>query len=300
MSDWFNAAGWPGESVISCSEDRNFDDGTHNRTQPVSTAIKSRLIPPRQCKRPTAEYPEYRDAGHGPRHSSIPGTFVYTPPAGTVEPVGTDTLSVTFTPNDTTDYKPASATVKLWSTHRSRPSSLPRSPGQLRRPSLRHASEYGTTRRGRYGNSKTHARLSLPASCRCFRPLPTAPTITLAALMGLGNTYSYNLLSNGSVNYAGTTFTLGPAHRSQRPYQWSSLYAHDAGELFHCVPDWRGERDRADQSTLYAYLSGCQRRSDRTVSMSSWNAPAGYAGESVVASTGLCQQPGWRADSGNL
>ena len=32
MSDWFNAAGWPGESVVNCSEKRNFEDGN---TQPA-------------------------------------------------------------------------------------------------------------------------------------------------------------------------------------------------------------------------------------------------------------------------
>ena len=44
---------------------------------------------------------------------SIPGTFTYTPPAGTIEPVGTDTLSVVFTPTDTTHYQSASASVQL-------------------------------------------------------------------------------------------------------------------------------------------------------------------------------------------
>jgi microsomal dipeptidase-like Zn-dependent dipeptidase len=35
---------------------------------------------------------------------AIPGTFVYTPPAGTILPVGTQLVSVTFTPTDTTKY----------------------------------------------------------------------------------------------------------------------------------------------------------------------------------------------------
>src|SRR5438477_1859181 len=33
--------------------------------------------------------------------ASVPGTFVYTPPAGTVLAAGTQTLSVAFTPTDT-------------------------------------------------------------------------------------------------------------------------------------------------------------------------------------------------------
>jgi len=45
--------------------------------------------------------------------ATIPGTFVYTPGAGTVLPEGSNPLSVTFTPNDTTDYTPATATVTI-------------------------------------------------------------------------------------------------------------------------------------------------------------------------------------------
>ena len=45
--------------------------------------------------------------------ASVAGTFVYSPAAGSVPAVGTDILSVTFTPSDTTDYNTASATVSL-------------------------------------------------------------------------------------------------------------------------------------------------------------------------------------------
>ncbi|HMD95704.1 MAG TPA: choice-of-anchor D domain-containing protein, partial [Terriglobia bacterium] len=45
--------------------------------------------------------------------SPVAGKFVYSPVAGTVLPVGTQTLSVTFTPTDTTDYTTNTATVQL-------------------------------------------------------------------------------------------------------------------------------------------------------------------------------------------
>jgi len=45
--------------------------------------------------------------------SPVPGTFAYSPAAGTVLTVGSHTLSVTFTPTDTTDYSPVSTTVPL-------------------------------------------------------------------------------------------------------------------------------------------------------------------------------------------
>ena len=45
--------------------------------------------------------------------ASVPGTFVYAPPAGTVLATGSQTLSVTFTPSNATDYSTATATVTL-------------------------------------------------------------------------------------------------------------------------------------------------------------------------------------------
>lgn len=45
--------------------------------------------------------------------ASVPGTFVYTPPAGTVLPVGTQTLSVTFTPTDSVHYAVVTKTVTI-------------------------------------------------------------------------------------------------------------------------------------------------------------------------------------------
>jgi hypothetical protein len=45
--------------------------------------------------------------------AAIPGTFAYTPPAGTVLGAGTATLSVTFTPADLLSFLPATATVSL-------------------------------------------------------------------------------------------------------------------------------------------------------------------------------------------
>jgi MBG domain/Domain of unknown function (DUF4214)/MBG domain (YGX type)/Abnormal spindle-like microcephaly-assoc'd, ASPM-SPD-2-Hydin/Immunoglobulin domain len=45
--------------------------------------------------------------------ANVPGTFVYTPAAGTVLNAGIQTLSVTFTPTDTADYTTAMATQTL-------------------------------------------------------------------------------------------------------------------------------------------------------------------------------------------
>jgi len=45
--------------------------------------------------------------------ASVPGSLVYSPVAGTIPAIGTDTLAVTFTPTDTTDYATATDSVLL-------------------------------------------------------------------------------------------------------------------------------------------------------------------------------------------
>ena len=45
--------------------------------------------------------------------ANVPGTFAYTPAAGTVLKAGTQTLSTTFTPTDTKTYSAATSTVQL-------------------------------------------------------------------------------------------------------------------------------------------------------------------------------------------
>ena len=45
--------------------------------------------------------------------ANVPGTFSYTPAAGTILGAGSHTLSVTFTPSDTIDYTTATATTTI-------------------------------------------------------------------------------------------------------------------------------------------------------------------------------------------
>ena len=45
--------------------------------------------------------------------ANVPGTFVYTPPAGTQLGAGTHTLSAKFTPSDSTEFTAATATVQV-------------------------------------------------------------------------------------------------------------------------------------------------------------------------------------------
>jgi Bacterial Ig-like domain (group 3)/FG-GAP-like repeat/Abnormal spindle-like microcephaly-assoc'd, ASPM-SPD-2-Hydin len=71
---------------------------------------------------PTITWPNPADIAYGTALGStqldasagvVGGAFAYTPAAGTVLSVGTHTLSVTFTPTDTTDYSSATATASV-------------------------------------------------------------------------------------------------------------------------------------------------------------------------------------------
>jgi uncharacterized delta-60 repeat protein len=102
--------------------------------------------------------------------ASVPGTFIYSLPAGTVLPAGDNqALSVTFTPNDTVDYTSASNSVPI------------------------NVAQAQTTLR--FGN------LSLP-----YNGLSQSTTVTTspAGLAGVSITYSQNGLPVASPTAAGT------------------------------------------------------------------------------------------------
>jgi sugar lactone lactonase YvrE len=106
----------------------------------------------------------------------------------------------------------------------------------------------------------------------------------LAGFDGAGGTYSYNQLGNGSVTYAGTIFTLGSptvpnsitngaVYTLPAPGSYSTVYLLGAA----ITPG------QINQPFKLTYATGAP--ATVFVNMSSWAAPAGYAGESVVAST---------------
>jgi FG-GAP-like repeat/Bacterial Ig-like domain (group 3) len=286
MSDWFNAAGWPGESVIDCQEDRNFDDGTTQADSVCIYGYQMALDPTKSVK--TVTLPNTRNIvmlAMNLATPSIPGTYVYTPPAGTIEPVGTDTLAVTFTPTDTTDYTSASATVQL----------VVEPPVT---PIVTTTIAWPTPANITFGTALSAVQLDAVAMGTA-RPTPVIPTSQLQVLStstdgtsfnqpgfdNAGHTYSYNQLGNGTVNYAGTAFSLGAptvpnalsngaVYTLTAPGNYSTVYLIGAAITTGQINE---------PFTLnYADTNGPV---TDLVSMSSWAAPAGYTGESVVAAT---------------
>ncbi len=286
MSDWFNAAGWPGESVISCGEDRNFSDGSTQADSVCVYGYQMTLDPTKTVK--NVILPATRNIvmlAMDLTTASIPGTFVYTPPAGTIEPVGTDTLSVTFTPTDTTDYKTATATVQLVV-------------GPPVTPIVTPTISWPTPANITYGTPLSATQLDAVAM-GAARPTPVVPTsqvkvlststdgthYSLAGFDNAGGTYSYNQLGNGSVTYAGTVFTLGTPtvpnaltsgalYTLPSPGNYSTVYLVGAATTTGQI--------NQPFTLNYNDTNGAV---TQTLNMSSWASSAGYTGESIVAST---------------
>jgi hypothetical protein len=108
--------------------------------------------------------------------ANIPGTFSYTPSAGTVLPVGTSTLSVTFTPSDTVDYESVSASNSTSVTAVAQTT-----------PSISWASPAAIT----YGTALTSAQLNASASVPgTFLYSPSSGTVLSAGINVLHVTFT--------------------------------------------------------------------------------------------------------------
>ncbi len=299
MSDWVYAAGWPGESVVNCNYDRNFDDGS---TQADSVCVYGYQIALDPTKTPqSVALPNTRNIvflSMDLTTPAIPGTFVYDPPAGTIEPVGTDTLSVTFTPTNSTDYSTSTATVKLVV-------DAPDNP--IETPTIQWPTPAPIT----YGTPLSSVQLDAVATA-LSRPTPVVPQSQLQVLSTssngtgyllngfdtAGNTYSYNQLNNGSVIYQGTTFTLGQptvpnaitngaVYTLPAPGNYSAVYLIGAATT----------TGQTNEPFILTY-NDTNGPVSETVNMSSWSASAGYAGETIVATTNRANTQGGGSNSG--
>jgi hypothetical protein len=300
MSDWFNAAGWPGESVVNCAEKRNFDDGTQQADSVCVYGYDIPLDPTKTVQSVTLpNNPNIVMLAMDLTTPNIPGTFVYTPPSGTVEPVGTDTLSVTFTPTDTVDYLPVSGTVNLV---------VANPVGTAVTPTI----SWPTPANIPYGTALSSTQLNAVAM-GIPRPTPAIPTNQLLVLStstdgtsyglagfdGSGNTYSYEQLNNGAVQFVGTTFNLGSptvpnaisngaVYTLPTPGNYSTLYLIGAATA----------TKQTAQPFVLNYSSG--NPVTKTLDISSWANSAGYTDETIVATTNHSNTQGGGENSGTF
>ncbi len=303
MSDWFNVKGWSGESVVSCSEDRNYSDGTSHSVQPDSACLFGYQIPLDSTKTvASVQLPGTRDIimlAMDLTTPSIPGTFTYTPPAGTIEPVGTDTLSVLFTPTDTTHYQSATASVKL----------VVDPPPT---PIVTTTISWPTPAPITYGTPLSATQLDATAMGQA-RPTPVIPISQLSVIStstdgtqynqpGFDNnglTYSYKLLNNGQVNYAGTTFTLGQPNVPNAITN-GAVYSLGAAQGSYSSVYLVGAAIAAQTNVPFVLTYSDGSTASVPVNMSAWTASAGNAGETVIATTAYANnQAGNQVTAGN-
>lgn len=82
-------------------------------TDSVTLTVNPVLAPVSWTTPAPITYPTPLSATQLDATSTVPGTFVYSPPVGTVLKAGTHTLTVTFTPSDMVDYKPHKISTTL-------------------------------------------------------------------------------------------------------------------------------------------------------------------------------------------
>ena len=294
MSDWFNAAGWPGESVVNCSEKRNYQNGTQQSDSVCVYGYTITLDPTKIVQSVTL--PNTRNIvmlAMDLTTPPVPGTYVYTPPAGTVEPVGTDVLSVTFTPTDTNDYQPTSGTVSLSVTNAVTPIVTP-------------TISWPTPANIPFGTALSATQLDAVAM-GTPRPTPVVPTSQLVPiststdgtgynLNGFdthGNTYSYKQLGNGSVQFAGTTFTLGQPNVPNSITN-GAVYTLGSAQGNYSALYLVGAAITTGQTSQPFILTYSDSGNPVTefLDMSSWAQPAGYSDESVIVSTAYANTQG--------
>ena len=300
MSDWFNAKGWLGEAVVNCSEDRNFSDGTNHSVAPQSACLYGYQIPldsTRTVK--SVQLPGTRNIvvlAMDLTTASIPGTFTYTPPAGTIEPVGTDTLNVSFTPTDTTHFQSATASVQLVVDQPVAP--------------VTTTISWPTPAPIVYGTPLSATQLDAVAM-GLSNPTPVVPTqqlqvlststdgthYSLAGFDNGGLTYSYNSLNNGQVNYANTTFTLGQPTIPNALTNGAVYTLPAPGNYQYVYLIGAAIGAQANVPFVLTYSDGTT--STPTQNMSAWTAYTGNATETKVATMTYANNQGGNKVSGN-
>ncbi len=106
------SAGYAGETMVASTPYKNTQSWRRKRREPIDLYGYQIPVDPTRTL-VSVTLPNTRNVvimalGFGTNTQVVvPGTYVYTPPAGTVLPVGTHTLKVAFTPTNTAAYTSA-------------------------------------------------------------------------------------------------------------------------------------------------------------------------------------------------
>jgi hypothetical protein len=142
--------------------------------------------------------------------ASVPGSFSYTPAAGTIPGAGTHTLSVTFTPNDTANYLASSGSVSLVVNKAT--------------PSITWSSPTSIT----YGTALNTTQLNATASVAgAFAYSPGYGSVLTAGTHALSATFTPTNASNYNNVVAARSVTVNTAPLTIRANNTTKVYGQD-------------------------------------------------------------------------
>ncbi|WP_229668952.1 beta strand repeat-containing protein, partial [Edaphobacter acidisoli] len=276
LSDWFNSKSWPGESSLKCNLNRDTSGGGVDTHSACVYGYQITLNPNKIVQSLTL--PNTRNIvmlAAGLTSQPVSGTFVYNPPAGTTPAVGTDTLSTTFTPTDTTDYSTASASVSLvvnptvtsttWAT-----------PAPI---------IYGTPLSATQLNATSTFNLGMVAL-----PISTSYDVnafftdgtSFSATGFSGTNYAYSASQLGSsIIWNGTTFPLGTPGVPDGITSATVPLPALSGYTLYLLGAANG--NQTSQPFIITYTDGTTTTTN--LSLSDWKNYYAYPGESLVEST---------------
>jgi hypothetical protein len=165
--------------------------------------------------------------------ANVAGTFAYTPAAGTVLKVGTQTLSATFTPTDTKNYSAATASVQL-SVNKAAPSITWATPAPITAGTALSATQLDAT-------------ASIAGS---FMYSPVAGTVLAAGTQQLTAVFSPTDTTDYSSATAHASLTVTSTSPSNHAHSGGLWRSHDQREQQH-EPERIAERN-LQRSELFA------------------------------------------------
>jgi hypothetical protein len=278
MSDWVNIFSNPGESRVACWPYRLVYNGGINNDSVCLDGYQIPLDPTKvlaTVTTPTSK--NYVVEAMVLLPVMAPGTLNYSPPAGTVTPIGTNALNTVFLPTSTTAYNSANASVSLVTVPP--PSKIQT---QIVWPSpapITYAAPLTATQLDAQGVAPYSAvPVSLGEDFSVDVIFPDGTSFGRGGFDSTGDVYSANALGT-SVIYDGNIFSFGPvAVPDAVTSQTIPLAAGSYSELY--LIGAASNAAQPAQSFTVTYSDGTTTTAQ--ISMSTWRTPQNYAGETTV------------------
>jgi hypothetical protein len=178
--------------------------------------------------------------------SSVAGTFVYSPVSGTVLAPGSQTLSATFTPTNTTDYTTASGSVNISVNNQATPTISITSSGTR----SNHGAPVTFTATVTPGDTNTVTFLSNGTPIGTATPNGSGiATLTTSTLAAGNNNITASIAAGGNYSAAASAPVTQCVLTSPYWVQYRAFIPAD--HLRTAIPCYKGERIATPQFTLF-------------------------------------------------